>query len=465
MRLVLRGADEAPAERVEPAAPVERVEPAAGNGSGPPPTPATGFPGLPPWPPPLGGYGGYLPENLSVVCACISAIAGTIGSLPVGIFQRIGDKRVERPDHPLARLVRAPNSLQSWPDFIEWLLASTLLRGNGIAVIDHDGAGRPTALYPVPWHACQPLLVPAAQAEAIGSPLVPNAKLVFDVVQTFSPWPWPGPQRATGFPIRFFSDEVLFLRDRSDDGILGRSRLSRCPEVLAAALGAQNFSANCWVNGAMLGGVVQHPGRLSKEASDRIAQSWRSAYSGPANAARVAILEEGMSFTKVSTTLEDAELLDSRRFSVEELARVFDVPPPIIGDWSKATFSNTASAREWFAALTLLPWVNKIEQEFRRTVINDPDISLCIDMSGMLRGDFPQLVNSYVQLTRAGIASADEARHAVGLDPRGGEADRLMATAIGGRPGMTSDGEGATPPAVNGSGRGANGAANGLAAS
>jgi hypothetical protein len=97
--------------------------------------------------------------------------------------------------------------------------------------------------------------------------------------------------------------------------------------------------------------------------------------------------------------------------------------------------------------------VNKVEREFSRVVINDPDVSLCFDLSGMLRGDFPQLVQSYVALTRAGIASPDEARLAVGLDPRGGDADRLQATAVGGRPEGTGDGDGDRPPSLNGAGR------------
>jgi HK97 family phage portal protein len=172
--------------------------------------------------------------------------------------------------------------------------------------------------------------------------------------------------------------------------------------------------------------------------------------SGPGGAGKIAVLEEGMSYDVIGISPEDAELLDSRRFSVEELCRVFNVPPPIIGEWTHATLSNTASAREWFAALTLLPWVNKIEREFSRVVFNDPDMSLCFDLSGMLRGDFPQLVQSYVNLVRSGIASADEARLAIGLDPRGGDADRLQAQAIGGRPEGTGDGEGDRPAPLNG---------------
>jgi HK97 family phage portal protein len=158
-------------------------------------------------------------------------------------------------------------------------------------------------------------------------------------------------------------------------------RLSRCPEALAGGLGAQGFSANVWANGAMVGGVLKHPGRLGKEASDNLAESWKQTQSGPQGAGTVAILEEGMTYEKVEVSPEDAELLDSRRFSVEELCRVFNVPPPIIGEWTHATFSNTASAREWFAALTLLQWVNKIEREFSRVVINDPDVALCFDLS------------------------------------------------------------------------------------
>jgi hypothetical protein len=224
-------------------------EPQAGNGSPPPSALTT----LPPWGNQWPLYGGrYLAENLPVVIACVQAIAGGIASLPASVYARANGKQVERPDHPVARLIREPNHLQSWPDFVEWLLASALLQGNAIAVVDHDGAGRPTGLYPIPWWACQPILVPAAPAEMIGSPYVPNSKLVFDVTMTMMPWPLPGARPANGYPIRYFSDEVVFLRDRSDDGILGRSRLSRCPEALAAGLGAQGFSAKRlgqWCNG------------------------------------------------------------------------------------------------------------------------------------------------------------------------------------------------------------------------
>jgi HK97 family phage portal protein len=399
---------------------------------------------------PLWGWR-FLPENLTVVCACVQAIAGGIASLPCRVYQTVDGKRIERPDHPVARLIRQPNSLQSWPDLIEWLVASALLQGNGLAVIDHDQRGAPTGLYPIPWWCCQALLVPAAPAEAIGSPFVPNSKLVFDITQTMMPWPLPSSgYYPTGFPRRYFADEVLFLRDRSDDGIIGRSRLSRAPEALACGLGAQGFSTGVWTNGATVNGVLKHPGRLGNEASANLAQSWRDTHSGAANAGKVVVLEEAMTYEKIGCSPEDAELLDSRRFSVEEICRLFQVPPPLVAAWEHATFSNTASASEWFGSMTLLPWVQKLEREFSRTVFNTPDFSLSFDMSGLLRGSYQDLMATNVTAVRAGIMTQNEARAAIGLDPMP-DADKLVMQASGGRPVGTEDGGGNDLPKLNGS--------------
>ena len=160
-----------------------------------------------------------------------------------------------------------------------------------------------------------------------------------------------------------------------------------------------------------------------------------------------------MSYEKIGVSPEDAELLESRRFSVEELCRLFNVPPPIIGEWRHATFSNTASASEWFGSMTLLPWVKKLEREFSRVVFNTDDCELVIDMAGMLRGSYQDLMTTNIAAVRAGIMSADEARAEIGLDPRGGEANELRPQAVGGRP-PGQDDEPVDPPAkLNGSGR------------
>jgi HK97 family phage portal protein len=403
---------------------------------------------LPPWGSqwPLWGSR-YGAENFAAVASCIQSIAGSIASLPATVYRIDGKKRIEQPDHPVARLIRQPNDLQTWCDWLEWWIASALLWGNGLTVVDYDGAGRPTSLYPVPWWCVQPILLPASVGgDGIASPVIPNARLVFDITQTMSPFPLP--TRPTGFPVRFFAEDILHLKDRSDDGILGRSRLSRSPDALACALGSQSFSTGLWVNGTVLNGVIQHPGKLSKEAADRIAQSWKDTHTGGTNAGKLAVLEEGMQYEKIGVSPEDAELLETRRFSVIEICRLFGVPPVIVGDWSKESFASSSQADIWFASHTLLPWVAKIEREFNRVVFTSSEYVLSIDVSARLRGDYPTMMGSNIQAVRAGIMSADEARLEAGLDPRGGAADELQAQAIGGRPDGTGEGTGDTlsPP-------------------
>jgi HK97 family phage portal protein len=340
-------------------------------------------------------------ENLSTALACINVIAGTIATLQPLVYRAQDGGRAEAPTHPVTRLLRQPNERQTWPDFIEWLMASTLLYGNGVAVIEYDGAGRPTGLVPVSW--------PNIMVQ-----LLPNGALAYDVQQFVYPW------GGTGGPKRFLEGEVLHLKDRSDDGYLGRSRLSRAPEVLGAALGLQAFSVAVWRNAAMPSGVLKHPGILSGEAKEHIGRGFAERFSGATNAGRVPVLEEGMSFEKLAMTNEDAEVLASRRFTTEEIARVFGVPPPLVGIWDHSTFTNSATAGAWFGQFCILPWVKKIETEFQRVVFADPSgpFHLELDMSGLMRGDFAARWAAWQIAVNAGVLTPDEIREAEGYPPR-----------------------------------------------
>ncbi len=325
----------------------------------------------------------------------------------------------------------------------EWWIGQTLLLGNAVLAIEDDGAGRPVRLRPIPWAQSNPQILA-------------DGRVVFNVSSGgFSPW-WPG-----HMPVRVASDDVLWLRDRPDaNGVFGRSALSRCPEVLSLAAGAQTFAATTFNQGAKLSGVLLHPGKLSKEAGDRVAQSWRDTHAGPMSAGRVAILEEGLSFSALSITLEDAELLASRKFQTEEVARLFNIPLPILNVWDHSTFTNSDTASQWFAQLCLSPWVARIEAEFSRTLFNDPDFRLEIDLSGLLRGNFATRIQSEINLVRSGVLTPNEVRLAEGWPALAG-ADKLQAQAVGGRPSGTGDGEGDSPApgaGLNGAGR-PNGAA------
>jgi HK97 family phage portal protein len=402
-------------------------------------------------------YGGRSgAENVATVCACVDVISSAISSLPAYVYERLpsGDRVDVTATHPVGRILRQPNDLQSWPDLVKFFMGSVLLHGNSICTIERDGAGQPVSLSPLPWWNAQPILVPAAPSEAMG-PLAPSARLAFDTLRTIAPW------GGTGVPRRYFADEVFYLRDRSDTGVLGSSRLQRAPMVLAQALAVQGFATHLWDNAGTSNLALTHPGKLSKEASDRLAQSYRDNQTGVQNARRVLVLEEGMVPKEISVSPEDAQVLESRKFAVSEIARLFGVPPPLIGDWSDATFSNTASANSWFGSQTLLPHCRAIEMEFARTVFNDPArFHLELDLSAMMRGDFATQAQVGINLVRAGAATPNELREQLGMNPHP-EGNRLMPQAIGGRPGGTGDGEGDDLPEpgapTNGSGKAPNG--------
>ncbi len=346
-----------------------------------------------------------LAENLSAVLACVGAISSTIATLPAFVYLKQDGGRTEAPNHPVTRLIRGPNSRQTWPDWVEWTLAQTLLHGNSISIVEYDGAGRVTNILPVPW----PNVLVS---------LLPSGRLAYDVMQYIAPW------GGTGQPRRYLDDEVFHLRDRSDDGFLGRSRLSRAPDVLSQAHALQEHMAAVWRNGATPSGVLSFPGKLSAEGAQRLAQSWGDAYAGVGNARKTVVLEEGATWGATFISPEDAEVLASRRFTVEELCRLYQVPPPIVQDYSHGTFTNTQQAALWFAQLSLTPWVRKIEAEFSRTVFGDgSDYHLEIDLSGLMRGDYAARWSAYGTAIDKGILTVDEIREAEGYNPIGGKED------------------------------------------
>ena len=385
----------------------------------------------------------WFAENLSTVTSAVTIIARTIASLPVIVYRRTPEGRVEVEDHPVCRLIARPDGeggILTWADVCEWWVASALLCGNGLMAIEDDGRGVPTRLKPIPWWASNPMVNPN------------TGRVVFKLSVSNLPW-WPN-----FVPITISSDDCLWLRDRTDNALLGRSALSRAPQTVQAAADAHSFAQGMFSTGAKLSGVIEHPGQLSKEASERMANSWQQTHTGPHASGKVAILEEGSKFTALTMTLEDAELLASRKFQAEEIARLFNIPLPILNIWEHSTFTNSDTASQWFAQLCLASWCRKIESETSRVLFNDPTYHLELDLSALMRGSFATRIATELSMVRGGVISADEMRVAEGWPARGGDADKLVAQATGGRP-LAGDTDSLPDPGArpNGSGR-ANGA-------
>lgn len=345
-------------------------------------------------------------ENLATATACVQVIAGAMASLPALVYRIDGKGRTEDTEHPLARLIRrGPNPHQTWPDFVEWLAASVLLRGNGLAEVVTDSRGDVTTMHPIPW-------------EWVSVKRTGGGRLVYDVSE---PLPFAGSTKR-----RLLDTEVLHLRDRSDDGLVGRSRIQRASETFENALAVQTFSNSMLGNGLYPSGVVQSDSMLSPAARSSIRTALRDGASGPKNAARFLILDGGMTWQSISVSPEDAELLASRRFSTEEIARIFQVPPPLVGIWDHSSFTNSETAGRWFAQHTLGPWIAKIEAAFHRSVFTDAGRAtheLEIDVSGFLRGDPEARWQNWKIAVDSGILDKEEVREAEGWNPRQGGAE------------------------------------------
>lgn len=339
-------------------------------------------------------------ENLATVTACVSVIASGLASLPALVYLEQADGRVEAPNHPVSRLIAAPNQHQTWPDWCEWTMAQVLLHGNAISVLEYDGAGRPISLRPIPW-------------QHVSLQLLPSGRLAYDVVSI------QGQFGGTGQMRRYLEGDVVHLRDRSDDGLVGRSRISRARDVLGNALALQDWSSHAWSNATTPAGAVKVPAAMSDTNFKRFSDRLRERHQGTHNARSVLILEGGAEWQPLGMSAEDAEVLDSRKFSVEELARLFNVPPPLVQDYTRNTFTNSGQADVWFASRTLAPWATKIEQEFKRTVFG-PSSNYCltIDLAGLMRGDFATRWQSYALAVQNNILDVNEIREQEGYGPR-----------------------------------------------
>lgn len=349
--------------------------------------------------PGIGVYAGMsarAAENLSTVLACTNAIATALAYVPALVYRRDGEgNRIEMPAHPLNRLVRGGVSLQmTWPDFLEHFVASTLLTGNGLAVVERSGNGQLSGFRYIPWG-----FVTVAELS--------SGRLAYDVSD------------GRGNTRRYLEGEVLHLRDRTDDGKIGRSRISRAADTVNGVQAANQHAASFLANGASPSGVIEVPGTMKPEQRATLRESFQNRHGGVSKAGSTLILDGGMKWTAAQVSPEDAELLETRKFGVIELCRLFQVPPPIVQAYENNTFTNAAQAGLWFATFCLAPWARKIEAEFARSVFPaGGPYELELDLSGFLRGDPETRWNAHKIAIDTGVLDPDEVRQIEGWNPR-----------------------------------------------
>lgn len=344
-----------------------------------------------------------LAENVATVIACIQAISSAMASLPAFVFRREESGRAIDDAHALAQIIRnGANDRQSWPDFIEWIVAQALAHGNGLAEIVADRGGQVIELRPIPW-------------PNVTAVLLPNKRLAFDVSDVEARY------GGTGKVRRLLADDVLHLRDRSDDGVLGRARLSRCAPPIRTALTQEAFGELLYENQASPSGIISMEGDIPEEDFVRLQEMIKQNWAGPRHAGKIGLMTGAAKFTPITVTPESLEFLAARRFSTEEIARLYQVPPPIVGIWDHSTFTNSETAGRWFAQFCLAPWIRKLEEAFRRDVFSEASRAtheIEFDMTGFLRGDAEARWKAHEIAVKNQILTANEVREVEGWNPR-----------------------------------------------
>ena len=324
-------------------------------------------------------------EGLSAVYACVAAISETIASLPLQLYKRTdNDGRETAKDHPLYRALHdSPNEIQTALEFREQMTAAMLLRGNAYARIVRGTDGQVQQLLP---------LAP----DRVNVLCLDNGRVGYEITDR------------AGKVERLVQDDVFHLRHRTDDGIVGISPIARCKQVLELAIAERDHGVDTFRNGAKLLGILKAPGRLNTEQRRAIAESWKQYKAGG-----TPVLDEGMDYSTVSMTLEDAEWIASRQFSTEEVCRIFRVPPTVAGDLRHGNYSNSVEMARQFVTLTLkrhlVAWEQAISKQLlteagRRTYFAEHSVE------GLLRGDSTARAAFYESAINNGWMQIDEVR-------------------------------------------------------
>ena len=323
-------------------------------------------------------------EGISAVYACVSAISETIGSLPLAVYRRTDTGREKAPDHALYRVLHdMPNDRQSALEFREQMTAHMLLRGNAYARIVRGGDGQVRQLIPL-----HPDRVRVLELE--------NGRIGYEVTDS------------AGKVQRLTMDEVFHLRHRSDDGVVGVSPITRAKGVLELADAEARHGLDTFTNGSKLLGVLKAPGRLNAGQRMAIKEAWSTYKAGG-----TPVLDEGLDYAPVSMTLEDAEWIEARKFSVIEIARLFRCPPVIIQSMESANYSNSVELARQFVTMTLrrhlVGWEQSISRQLfteagRRTFFAEHSVE------GMLRGDSTNRAGFYESGIQNGWLAPDEVR-------------------------------------------------------
>lgn len=343
----------------------------------------------------------YNAITMPAVWACISLIADTMAQLPVDVFQKVGDKREERPDHPASQLLKAVGNADMGPKIVIGT-AQTHVGGwgNGYLHIERNSHDQPKELWP---------LLPdrtVADIRAI------EGRRVLRYLTTVD-----GRQE----PVK--AKDVIHIRGYTHDGINGMSPITYARNAIGMGLAMEEYGSKFFANDAKSGGFLQYPGQLKPSARKNIQDSIMPEGEGLTEAHRPKILEEGMKYVPNTVSQEDSQFLESREFQIAEIARMYRVPLVLINSHQKDTAWGTGIEQLMigFVTWTMAPWVMRWEEELNRKLLTEDDrkkgFYIKFNLNGLMRGDMKTRAD-YYQKAFGRWMDADDIRPLEELNPK-----------------------------------------------
>ena len=340
--------------------------------------------------------------QMAAVYACVRVLSESIASLPLHVYKRGENGNQEKAeDHPLFFLLHdEPNPEMSSYTLRETLMAHLLLYGNAYAQILRNGRGEVVALYPL-----MPNRMSVERDEKTGR--------LFYCYTRYDAEP-PTMEQNT---VILDAADVLHVPGLSFDGLVGMSPIAACRNAVGAGLAADEYSSKYYANGAAPMGILETPTLIKNP--ELLRQSWNEAFGGSRNAGKVAVLEQGTTFKPISLSPQDSQLLETRKFSVEEICRIFRVPPHMVQNLERATFNNIEQMSLDFVMYSLTPWIIRWEQSLSRSLLSREEkkqYSIRFNVDGLLRGDYKSRMEGYAVGINNGFMCPNDVRRLEGFD-------------------------------------------------
>lgn len=339
--------------------------------------------------------------QMTAVYACVRILSEAIAGLPLHVYRyEENGSRVKALDHPLYGLLHdeANPEMTSFV-FRETLMTHLLLWGNAYAQVIRNGKGEVLGLYPL-----MPNHMEVGRSK--------SGELEYVYTRTGDEPDQDQPRKVT-----LMAADVLHITGLGFDGLVGYSPIAMAKNAIGLAIATEEYGASFFANGAAPGGVLEHPSTIKDPA--RVRESWQSTFGGSRNSNKIAVLEEGMTYTPIGISPEQAQFLETRKFQINEIARIFRIPPHMVGDLEKSSFSNIEQQSLEFVKYTLEPWVIRWEQAITKTLLSvneKPRVFVKFNLEGLLRGDYVSRMNGYATARQNGWMSANDIRALENLD-------------------------------------------------